>query len=85
MTNNLSKSGAASQSERGILVGTSGGRRCWQRHVRGDRAAQRDGRRLDAQLGSVLSNAPADQIAKPGLLTGQMQLTAPICEPARCN
>ena len=41
-----------------------------QRRVRGDRDAYRDERRLDAQLGSVLPNAPADQIAKPELPTG---------------
>ena len=66
-------------------MGTSGGRRCLQRRVRGDRDAYRDERRLDAQLGSALPNARADQIAKPELLTGQMQLTAPVCEPAGCN
>ena len=46
-----------SRSEREILVGTFGGRRCLQRRVRTDRAAQRDGFRLDARLGSVPPNA----------------------------
>ena len=66
-------------------MGTSGDRCCLQRRVRGDRAAEHDRRRLDAQLGSVPSNVRADQIAQPELPTGQMQLPAPICEPAGCD
>ncbi len=57
----------------GSQYGAFGGRRSLQRRVRADRAAHRDGRGLDAQLGSVLSNTRAGPSVKPELPTSKKE------------
>ena len=63
-------------------MGPFGGRRSLQRRVRGDRAAHRDGGRLGAQLGSVLSNTRAGPSVKPGLPTSKKE--SGKCRKALC-